>query len=67
MIIRPSKDREGKIVSPVRRLEDLLRGPEFALLHKQKENLMDRITVISADMTVPGFGMSEEDTYTLRM
>ena len=67
LIIRPSKDRQGLLVTPEARLEGLLRGPEFAYLHKQKDNMTSRISVISADMTMPGFGMSEEESLRVRM
>lgn len=66
-MIRPSKDRQGKYVSPTSRLEQLLKGPEFSLLQKQKERVMSRIAVISADMTEPGFGLTEEEALQLRM
>lgn len=67
LIIRPTKDREGMLITPEARLEALLKGPEFAHLHKQKDSMIDRISIISADMTMPGLGMSEEETLRLKM
>ena len=67
VIIRSCKDRQGNYVSPINRLEALLKEPEFALLAKQKESVMSRISIIAADMTIPGFGLSEEEAHNLRM
>ena len=59
LVIRDSKDRNGKLVKAEDRLQKLLRGPEFQHLHKQMDSILARIQVVSADLATPGFGLSE--------
>lgn len=67
LVIRASVDRQGCLVSPESRLRAMLRGAEFAHLHKQTNSILARISVISADLTLPGLGLSEEEALQLKL
>jgi thioester reductase-like protein len=66
LVIRPSKDRKNNMISPQDRLKQLLKGPEFALLHSQMESVLSRITVISADLSMPSLGLQQDDFLKLK-
>jgi hypothetical protein len=66
VVIRPSTNHNGTVTSPQDRLKQLLKGPEFALLHSQMESVLSRITVIPADLSMPSLGLQQDECLNLK-
>ncbi len=66
LVIRPLTDRRGKVTSPEDRLRQMLKGPEFALLHSQMDSVLARCTVIPADLSMPSLGLQQDECLNLK-
>ena len=67
MVIRPLRDRTGKLVCPHERLKKLLGGPEFALLHDDMDSVLPRIEIIPAALPAAELGLNSEDYARIRL
>ena len=62
LIIRGSKTRDGRELSPEQRFRQMLKSPEMLYLANQPETVLSRIRIVPGDLSGTSLGLEESDT-----